>query len=85
MRIFIIKNSFIVFQSILQHDLYTFLKPLVERFLNASTSSTGDDNLLPRIFFYVPQKEEVIGCQVRALRRMTHQVLSGQKGADLRR
>ena len=55
MRIFIIKNVFIGFQSIRQHDLYTFAcaqttcrstfsTPIDTWFLNASTASSGDEN-----------------------------------------
>ena len=61
-QIFIIKNGVIAFQSIFQHELYTFasaqttcpstfLTPIDTSPKYASTASSGDENRWPSIFF----------------------------------
>jgi len=70
MRIFIAKNGFIVFQSILQNIVFNSIFWLRK-------------SLTTHFSLYVREQKEVIGCQARAVLRMTHQfyVLAVQKSS----
>jgi len=73
MRIFIAKNGFIVFQSILQNIVFKRFNSIF--WLRKS--------LTTHFSLHVREQKEVIGCQARAVLRMTHQfyVLAVQKSS----